>query len=145
MGGQPLLRSRQGVQQKRQGDRGGELRAGGKRVRSIPEQRAAAVAGEHERGDVAAVCASAASYNAGRVGEVDAVAAPAVGHRVDRQRHDVRQLRSIIPRPREMRTLHLHAMGRALRRSSPPSPALRMLRIEFGGYARHDDWCLRGI
>lgn len=93
------------MQQKRQGDRGGELRAGGQRVRPVPEQRIPAVTREHERDAVAAHRADAAG--AVRAAEVDGVAstaaatvtASAVGHRVHRQRHHVRQLRPIIPRP----------------------------------------------
>lgn len=88
MGKQPLLRGRQSVQQERQGDRRGELRAGRQRVRPVPEERAAAVTGEHERGAVAA--SGAGVTGPVRVTEVDgavtaAVAAPLVGHCVYRQ------------------------------------------------------------
>lgn len=90
MGEQPLFRGRQGAQPQRQADRRGELRAGGQRVRPVPKQCATAVAGEHERGAVAAGRAdTAGTIRAAEVGGSGAVAAavatPVVGHRVHRQ------------------------------------------------------------
>lgn len=125
MGEQSLLRGRQGAQSQRQADRGGELRAGGQRVRPVSEQRAAAVAGKHERDAVAAVCARAArSLRAAEVDDavVAAAVATVVGHSVHRQRHHVRQLRPIIRRPCEMPSLYLRAMGqKTLKRASSAS------------------------
>jgi len=142
MGEKPLLRGRQGVQQKRQGDRGGELRAGGQRVRSIPEQCISAVTREYERGVVATLCAGVTG--AIRATEVDgtiltaAVTASVVGHRVHRQRHHVRQLRPIIPWSCKMPSLYLRAMGRTLKRkeereTDPSRAANQRLRT------KHDD------
>lgn len=119
MGEKPLLWGRQGVQQKRQGDRGGELRAGGQRVRPISKERVPAVTREHERGAVATLYTGVAGTV--RAAEVDDVTLAAtltasVGVRVHRQRYHVRQFRPIILRPCEMPSLYLRAMGRTLRR-----------------------------
>lgn len=147
MGEKPLLRGRQGVQQKRQGDRGGELRAGGQRVRSISKQRVPAVTRKHERGAVATLYTGVAGTV--RAAEVDGVTlaatvtatvAPAVGVRIHRQRYHVRQFRPIILRPCEMPSLYLRAMGRTLwRMREKVAPTLRVPRIKDFEHAKHDD------
>lgn len=87
------------MQQKRQSDCGGELRAGRQRVRSLSKQCISAITGEHER-DVVATCHTSAAGTV-RVVEVNGftplaaivaaiVTASVVGHRVHRQRHHVR-------------------------------------------------------
>lgn len=136
MGEQPLLRGRQGAQQERQDNRGGQLWASRQRLRSFPEQRATTVAGERERRHDVAARGAADTTGSLRAAEVDGAAA-VVGHRVHRQRHHVRQLRPIIPRPCEMPSLYLHAMGRTLKGGGVRPVACR--ESKTFGHARRDD------
>lgn len=119
MGEKPLLRGRQGVQQKRQGNRGGELRSGGQRIRSIPKQCFSAITREYEHGVVATLSTDVAGTV--WVIEVDSVTtfaanitASVIRHRVHRQRYHVRQFRPIILQC-EMPSLYLRTMGRTLK------------------------------